>query len=193
MIQINTPKASQNQGIHISGIEYSYSIFKSEEEGESLVIQLYDPYHKSNFYFTYEAKKEQVKKDIKYLAMYDLDEIINSLKDVFSQGNIQVEENNGEFFIKFKIIGLREEFIIKLIKHEIDIKHENEIAEIKENNDIEDKINRLENKYNDLFNQVELIKKERINIKENDIRKIIKEIIFEKDTKMKLFEEFEEI
>ena len=51
-----------------------------------------------------------------------LDEMINSLNEVFSQANPKVEEKNGEFLMEFEAsgFGIKKKFIIKLIKHEIE-------------------------------------------------------------------------
>ena len=46
--ELITPK---EKGILINGIKYSYSITKSENEEESLIIKLYDPNEKSDIYF----------------------------------------------------------------------------------------------------------------------------------------------
>ena len=173
-------------GIPINGINYSYSIAKSENEEESLTIKLYDPSEKSNTYFTYDAPSQKLKEEIKFLFFCEsLDEMIDSLREVFSQGNAIVEEKDGEFTIEFKVSGFKKKCLIKLVKHEI--------KQLKEpNNELELKINKLEIKYNDLLNKFEEIKTVKENmIKENEIRNIIKEVIFDKEIKLKLFEEME--
>ena len=99
------PKAElptqENTGIIINGIKYSYSITKSEKEKEkeSLIIKLYDPNNISDFYYTYESDVEKLIKDIKFLSICEnLDEMIDSLKEIFTNGNVQVEEKDGKFY-----------------------------------------------------------------------------------------------
>ena len=56
------------KGIFINGIKYQYSLTKSEkEEEDSLMIKLYDPTNKSQFYFSYISSYEKIIKDIKFL------------------------------------------------------------------------------------------------------------------------------
>ena len=180
-----TPEKIEN-GILINGTNYSYSIAKSENEEESLTIKLYDPSQKSKTYFTYDAPSQKLIEEIKFLFFCEsLDEMIDSLKEVFSQGNAIVEEKGGEFTMEFKVSGFKKKCLIKLIKHEIAQSEES-------NNELETKINKLEIKYNDLLHKFEEIKTVKENmIKENEIRNIIKEIIFDKEIKLKLFEEME--
>ena len=170
--------------ISINGVKYSYLITKSEKEEESLIIKLDDPNHKTNLYFTYEASIPKLTNDIKFLALCEnLDEMIDSLKEVFSQGNAQVEEDHGEFHIEFKVSGIKKKCIIQLTKHEI------EPTKKPLNDESRDRIDIIENKINDLYNKYEELKTN----KENDIRNIIKEIIFDKDIKNKLFEEMKQM
>ena len=172
-----------NKGILIDQIFYEYSLTKSEDGKDSLLIKLYDPNNISNFYFSYEASYQQLIKDIKFLAICeDLDEIIDSLKEIFSQGNVEVEEKDGEYNLEFKVVGIKKKCFIQLTKNEIEIP---KVAK----NDLEDKIDKLEKKYNDLLNKFERLK----DIKENEIKDKIKEIIFDKDIKSKLFEEMEKL
>ena len=55
--------------------------------------------------------------------------------------------------------------------------------------EFEVEINKLEKKFKDLLNKFEEIK----TTKENEIKNKIKEIIFDKDIKIKLFEEMEQL
>ena len=88
----------ENQGILINDMKYSYSITKSECNEGSLLIKLFEPNEKSNMYFTYEAPMEQLIEEVKFLSLYEnLDEIIDNLNDIFSQGNVLVEEKNGVY------------------------------------------------------------------------------------------------
>jgi len=116
-------EAPKEKGILINGINYSYLIKKSENDKESLIIKLFDLKMQSNIYFIYEADIIKLIKDFKFLVMCEsLDEMVNSLKEVFSQANPKVEEKNGEFFMEFEAsgFGIKKKFIIKLIKHEIE-------------------------------------------------------------------------
>ena len=111
----------ENQGILINDMKYSYSITKSESSEGSLLIKLFEPNEKSNMYFIYEAPMEQLTKEVNFLAVYEtLDEIIDNLKDIFSQGNARVEEKDGVYNLEFKVSGIKNKFSIQLTKHEIE-------------------------------------------------------------------------
>ena len=102
-------------------MKYSYSITKSESSEGSLLIKLFEPNEKSNMYFIYEAPMEQLTKEVNFLAVYEtLDEIIDNLKDIFSQGNARVEEKDGVYNLEFKVSGIKNKFSIQLTKHEIE-------------------------------------------------------------------------
>ena len=121
-------EAPKEKEILINGINYSYLIKKSENNKESLIIKLYDLKKQSNIYFIYEADIIKLKKDFKFLDMCEsLDDMVNSLNEVFSQANPKVEEKNGEFLMEFEAsgFGIKKKFIIKLIKHELYSKNMN--------------------------------------------------------------------
>ena len=171
------PTISDYKGISINKIKYKYSITKSEKEKEnpSLLIKLFDPNNKSKFYFTYEATYEKVIKDIKFLPECEnLDEIIDSLTEIFFKGNIQAQEQNGEFYLE--VIVIKKKYSIHLTKHKGEPK-----------NEMEKEIFELEKKFNELLNKFEELK----ITKENEIKNKIKEIIFDKDIKEQLFKEME--
>ena len=174
-------ETQEEKGILINGIKYSYLISKSENEEESLIIKLYDSSKKSNIYFTYEASIQKLTKDIKFLSSCDnLDEMIISLNEVFSLGDTKVEEKHGIFNLdlKFTGSGISKTYMVQLTKHEQ--------RELK--SELEDKIFTLEKKYNNLYSKFEQIKSK----KDNELRNIIKEVIFDKDIRIKLFEEMEQ-
>ena len=172
------PIFPENQGILIGDVKYSYSITKSESNEESLIIKLIDPSQKSNIYFTYEAPMEQLIKEIKFLSLCEsLDEMIESLQDVFSQGNVFVEKKDGVYNMEFKVSGIKKKYIIQLTKNEIEQPKEPE-------NEIESKINELEKNYKDLYNKYEELK----IIKKNEVKEIVKEVIFDDDIALKFFE-----
>ena len=175
-------ETEEEKGIFINGQKYSYSISKSENKEETIIIKLYDSSQKSNIYFTYEATFEKLTKDIKFLTLCEnLDEMITSLNNIFSMGNAKVEENNGNFNLELKFIGsgIIKKSFVQLNKYES--------KEYK--NELEIKIKTLENKYNELFNKYEELKKQN----ENNIRHILKELIFDEDIKMKFFGEMERL
>ena len=172
------PIFPENQGILIGDVKYSYSITKSESNEESLIIKLIDPSQKSNIYFTYEAPMEQLIKEIKFLSLCEsLDEMIESLQDVFSQGNVFVEKKDGVYNMEFKVSLIKKKCIIQLTKNEIEQPKEPE-------NEIESKINKLEKNYKDLYNKYEELK----IIKKNEVKEIVKEVIFDDDIALKFFE-----
>ena len=180
---LNAPNGP-NEGILINEIKYSYEIKKSEDE--QLLIKLYDPTENSEVYFTYEAPTSQLKDDIKFLRMYDnLDEMIESLNDIFSKGNVQVEEKDGEYFMEFKLTDFKKKrCLILLTKHQIE----------QPKNELEIKIKKLEKEFKILLNKFEELKSKKENlIKENDIRNIVNDMILNKDIKLKLFEELEQM
>ena len=152
---------------------------KSENKEESLIIKLYDQTKKSNIYFTYEASMEKLSKDIKFLALCEnLDEMIESLEEVFSQGNAHVEEKDGEFSMEFKVSGIKKKCIIQLTKDEIKQANEGK----------DDKFDKLEKKFKDLLNKYEELK----IIKKNEIKDIVKEVI-EKNIRMIILEDMEQM
>ena len=110
--QSQSAPTPENQGIVINNVTYSYSITKSEGNEGSVLIKLFEPNQKSDMHFTYEASMEQLIKEVKFLAVYEtIDEIIDNLKDIFSQGNASVEEKDGVYNLEFKVIGIKKNLI----------------------------------------------------------------------------------
>ena len=168
----NGPITPGDKGIYIEQIKYIYSITKSKEDKDSLKIKLYDP-----------TQKSKLIKEIKFLSLYEnIDEMIDSLERIFTKGNVRVEVKDGLYNMELKLTDVKKSYVIQLTRYEIEPSNKAKI-------ELEDKINKLENKYKDLFNKYEELKK----TKENDIRNTVKEIIFDKDIKLKLFEEFEQL
>ena len=180
---LNAPGGPNDKGILINGIKYSYSITKTEN-GQCL-IKLFDPTENSDVYFTYEAPLSQLKEDLKFLKSYDtLDEMIEALNNIFSNNNTQVEEKDGQFFMTFIIPILNIKCKILLSKHEVELP----------SNELGIKIKKLEKEFKNLLIKFEELKKKKENvIKENDIKNIVKEIILDKDIKLKLFQELEQM
>ena len=108
-----------------------------------------------------------------------LDEMIESLKEIFSQRKVKVILIEGEYNLELEINGIiKKKCIVQLTKHKIENHHEL-------NYTIDDKIISLENKYKDLLNKYEQLKLTKDNIiKKDDIKNIIKEIILDKDIKL---------
>ena len=179
----NGPITPGDKGIYIEQIKYIYSITKSKEDKDSLKIKLYDPTQKSKFYFIYEASYQKLIKEMKFLSLCEnIDEMIDSLERIFTKGNVRVEVKDGLYNMELKLTEVKKNYVIQLTRYEIEPSNKAKI-------ELEDKINKLENKYKDLFNKYEELKK----TKENDIRNTVKEVIFDKDIKLKLFEEFEQL
>ena len=80
------------------------------------------------------------------------------------------------------MFGIKKKFAIQLTKHEIE-----QVKEPK--NEIESRINKLEKNYKDISNKLEELKV----IRKNEIKDIVKEVIFDKDIKSKLLEEIKQI
>lgn len=182
------PITPDDQSIIIDGQKYIYSINKSETNENSLIIKLYDKDGKSEIFFTYEAQIDKLTKDIKFLSLCEsLDEMIESLKEIFSQRKVKVILIEGEYNLELEINGIiKKKCIVQLTKHKIENHHELNCT-------IDDKIISLENKYKDLLNKYEQLKLTKDNIiKKDDIKNIIKEIILDKDIKLFLLEEIEQ-
>ena len=180
---LNAPNGP-NEGILINGICYSYSITKTENE--QLLIKLFDPTEDSEIYFTYEAPFSQLTKDIIFLRMCDdLDEMIESLNDKCSKGNIQVEERDGEFLMEFKLTDVKNKrCIILLTKHQVE----------QPTNELGIKVKKLEKEFKILLKKFEELKTKKENlINENNIKNIVKDMILNKDIKLKLFQELEQM
>ena len=178
-------ETGETNGIYINGINYSYSITKSEKEKDSLIIKLYAPLDKSNIYFTYEGDLLKLKNDIKFLELFEnIDKIITCLNDIFNKGNAQVEyiRDHNIYNLKLQLIlsGTTKNSIIKLNKHE---------PKKESYDEFKDKANKSENKYEDLLNKYEELK----TIKENEIKKIVKELLFDKDIQFKFLEDLEKL
>ena len=185
----NAPITQNDANIIIEGQKYSYSITKSEDKEDSLIIKVFDKDGKSEIYFTYEAHLNKLIKDIKYLSLCEtLDEMIDTLKEIFSQHKVKVELDEDEYNLEMELNGIiKKKCIIQLTKHYIE-KLKNPI-DIKEN-----KFTELGNKYKDLLNNFEQLKimKENI-IKKDEIKNILKELILDEDIKLLVFEGIEQI
>ena len=177
----------EEQGIYINGIKYLYSINLSDKKKDSLTIKLYNPKEKPDLYYIYESHISKIKEEVEFLSSYNnLEEIIDSLNRVFSEGNIKAKEKNGELILELKECESELEKIgkIKLIRSDIN----------QSKNELEEKIETLENKYEDLLNTVEELKIAKENaLNKNEVKNIIKEVLFDKEIKNKLFEDMEQM
>ena len=172
-------ETEKNFGIYINGIKHFYSISKSDKE--KLIIKLYDATNKINIYYSYSGDIAKLKRDIRFLVFCEnLNDIISCLNDIFNKGNAQVDKIEGKYYLQLKYIesGINISSTIQLFKHD----NKNE-----DNNEIEDRINKIESDYKELYNKYEELKIK----KEDDIRNIVKETIFNNDIQKKLFENME--
>ena len=177
----------EEQGIYINGIKYLYSINPSDKKKDSLTIKLYNPKEKPELYYIYESHISKIKEEVEFFSSYNnLEEIIDSLNRVFSEGNIKAKEKNGELILELKECESELEKIgkIKLIRSDIN----------QSKNELEEKIETLENKYEDLLITVEELKIAKENaLNKNEVKNIIKEVLFDKEIKNKLFEDMEQM
>ena len=170
---IETPTGN---GIYINGIKYSYIIGKSDNNNEELNIKLYDKTKNSNIYFKYESQFGDVEKIMQLVPLCkNVNDVIDYFKKIFSEEKAKIEEKNERFIIVFKINN-KDNIAIPLTKYKTDY-------------DIDNRINKLEKNYNILSNRFD----ELIINKDKELKNAIEEIIFGKDIKNKLFEEFEHI
>ena len=177
-----TPEEAKST-IIINDLEYSFSISKLDKE-EGIRIKLFELKTKTNIYYLYEASKEQLIKNIKVLSLCeDIEEMIFSINEIFTQKKVRFEEKEGKYYIelKFEAIGKTKISTLELTKFE----PKDPIIELN------DKIKNMENDIKNLSIQIEELKN--ITNNNNNMEEKIKEVIYEKDIKNKLFEEFEQI
>ena len=177
VIDKNCPKVpakEEEKKIIINENEYSYLISKSDKN-DSLTIKLFESTPKTNIYFLYEAPISKLIKDIKLLSICEnVEEMINSLNEVFNQGNAKFEENDGKYYLElqFSGLGISKKSVIELIKYES-----------KKPMTLEERIKALETNYNILLEKN----------KNNDIKGMIRDVLQEKEIKKYLFKEIEQI
>ena len=196
-----TSPIKETKTIKIEGTEYKYSINQIEKE-DRISIKLFEAKPEKNITFIYKATTEQLIKDIKVLYVCEnIEEMINSLKDIFFRGKLVVEKKEEKYFMKIEIetIGKLSIYKIQLEKHE----------PIDEKTEILLKIKEMESKFQEIKEEIDnlKIKNERTNmlinedeknklireIKENlNLNEKIKEVLKDKNIKEILFKEFEE-
>ena len=177
------PLSEDNSTIQINNSYFSYSISKSEKE-EGIKIKLYESQPKTNIYYEYEATTSQLTNSIKTLLICeDLDEMITTLKAAFDEKRAKFLEEKDKSFIEFNFeaMGKSKTYKIELTKYE----PKDPLTEIN------DKITAIQNDCKNIYNEIEELKKAKIE--GIDIKEKIREVLEEKDMKMKLYEEFEQI
>ena len=104
---------------------------------------------------------------------------IDVLREKQILGNAKVVENHGIYNLELKFTGsgISKKYSVQITKHE----------QKEDKSELEDKVYKLEKKYNNLFNKFEQLK----TTKDNELRETIKEVLFDKDIKIKLFEAME--
>ena len=167
-----TSPIKETKTIKIEGTEYKYSINQIEKE-DRISIKLFEAKPEKNITFIYKATTEQLIKDIKVLYVCEnIEEMINSLQDIFFRGKLVVEKKEEKYFMKIEIetIGKLSIYKIQLEKHE----------PIDEKTEILLKIKEMENKFQEIKEEIDnlKIKNERTNmlINEDEKNKLIKEI-----------------
>ena len=170
--------------IMINDTPFSYSISKLAKE-DGIKIKLYESKPKTNIYYEYEALTKELTSNIKFLVLCeDLDEMIIALKSAFDEKRAKFIEENHKYYIEFQF-----EAMGKAKKNKIEFKkfeQKNPIDELKE------KIDLIQNDYKNLYTEIEELKKVK-NKNDLDIKDKIKEILQDKEIRMNLYKEFEQI
>ena len=195
-IKAETPPFDEKT-INIKGEDYKYSIKKMEKEN-GIIIRLSEVKPCKNITFTYEALRDKVIKDIKILYIYEnINEMINALNDIFNKGKITVEEKDKKYIMKIDVSLLDKlsEYQIELEKHDPNEKQPKILLKLKEMNDkyneLKEEINNIK-KYKLIFNEEEKKKLIKEIKEELDIKTYLKELLKDKDIINMLFKEFEE-
>ena len=164
--------------IKINDLDYLYEIFKLDKD-EGIKIKLSEVNPKTNIYYEYEASKIKLKENIQILLYCEsLDEMISIIKTIFDEGKVKFIEENNKYYIElqFEIMGKSKKNRIELIKYEP-----------------KDPLYEINDKINKMQNDIKNINKEIEELKNKETKNNIKEILEDKNLKMKLYEEFEQI
>lgn len=170
--------------ITINNSPFLYSISKLEK-GDGIKIKLFESKPKTNIYYEYEALTQELTNSIKFLVLCeDLDEMIIALKSAFDEERAKFVEESNKYFIEFKFeaMGKSKKNKIELIKYQ----PKNPIDELNE------KITMIQNDYKNLYKEIEELKKGK-NDSNVDIKDKMKEILKDKELRMSLYNEFEQI
>ena len=173
--------------LNIEGNEYIYSITKTELEGE-ILIKLLEKNINKNITFIYKASSEKIVKDIKALCLCEnIEEIINSLQNIFDNGNIFVEKKDEKYFLKIEAMGFG-----KISKYELELEKDEPF--ICEDSSIINKIKEFDNRYQELKKDIQNLKNTVIEEikKELNIKESMKEILKDQEIKDIIFNIFEE-
>ena len=139
--------------IMINDLEYTYSIKKLEDK-EGLIIKLSELIPKTNIYYVYEVEASKLITDIKLLSICeDIEDMINTLEDIFLKGNAIFIEEENKYYIKLIFSGLGKKRIskIELTKH-VPKESKDQLT------DLNDKIHELDFKYNNLIKEIDGLK-----------------------------------
>ena len=170
--------------ITINNSPFLYSISKLEK-GDGIKIKLFESKPKTNIYYEYEALTQELTNSIKFLVLCeDLDEMIIALKSAFDEERAKFVEESNKYFIEFQF-----EAMGKSKKNKIEFKKyqpKNPIDELNE------KITMIQNDYKNLYKEIEELKKGK-NDSNADIKDKMKEILKDKELRMSLYNEFEQI
>ena len=177
-------KLIKNQNIKkviiLDGLQYLYSI--SQSENNELIINFSEMKFNSNtnnVFYSYKKSLLQIKNEMKLSSIYqDINDIINLFQKVFDKNNVKKIYLNDKYILIELNFGdnLIPPYLIELTKNE----QKDLISELIE------EIKTLKKEYNELRNEFNELKMNKE--KENNKKEIIKEIIDNRDIKMKLFD-----
>ena len=168
----DAPPTTGSSTINIEGVEYRYTIQKDEKENE-IIIQLSEEKPDKCITFMYKASTEKIVKNAKALVICEnIDEMIISLKDIFSNGKIIVEKKEEKYIMKIEATAFG-----KKVKYEIELEKNEPI--IDENTKILNKIKEIDENYKKIKEEINNIKVQntnKITYNEEERNRIIKEI-----------------
>ena len=165
-------------------IQNFLTLFPNLETGEGIKIKLFEANPRTNIYYEYEASTSQLTNSIKTLLICeDLDEMITTLKMAFDEGCAKFLQEHYKSFIELSLEAMGKSKVYKIEFNKFEPK--DLLTELN------DKIMTIQNECKNLSKEIEELKK----IKNNDVdfKEKIKEVFQDKDMKMKLYEEFEQI
>ena len=131
---------NQNEkNIIIDNVKYKYSINKMENQN-GINIKLSEIKQEKNITFIYQALSDKIIKDIKPLYLCEsIDDMINTLKDIFNKSDIKVEKKEEKYFmiIEVNVLNKITKYEIELEKHEQKPKDKNDeiLSKLKDIND----------------------------------------------------------
>ena len=165
-VELKGEAIEEENSMKLNGLKYD--IIKIDE---GIKIKLSEP--KGGIYYEYEASKTKLKEDIQILLNCEnINDMFSTIKSIFDEGRVKFFEENNKYYIElyFETTGQYKNYKIELNKHDY-------ISEL--NN----KINIIEKDIKNIYKEIEIIK----------TNKIKEEILKDKDLKIKLYEEFEQM